>query len=136
MRNWARWAAVCSAAIAIGPGAVRGAPVAVQPVTVQLWDVPRTNQIRGAATFQPLGLGPGFTVQVSLTAAGPGPDTALIGTGSCTKYKKLYQLKPAVNGLSNTTLARAKLLPLFQTPHVIVLPKLEYCGALKSIFLR
>jgi len=90
-----------------GSGIAKAMPV--QPVTVTLGDVPST---------------------------GPGPDAALIGTGTCTAYKKLYALKPARNGLSNTAIPSADLVKLFKTPHVVAPSALKYCGALKSIFLR
>jgi hypothetical protein len=115
------------------PGAPAEA-MPIQPITVALRDVASTNQIRGTASFQ--GLPKGVAVQISLKAAGPGPDAALIGTGICTSYKKLYALKPARNGLSNTAIPGADIAKLFKTPHVVVMPVLKYCGALKSIYLR
>src|SRR5438876_10839062 len=96
----------------------------VQPITVTLHDVPSTNQTRGTVSFQ--GLPRGVAVQISLKAAGPGPDAALIGTGTCTSYKKLYALKPARNGLSNTAIIGADIVKLFKTPHVVVMPGLKY----------
>ena len=104
----------------------------IQPIMVTLRDVPSTNQSRGTVSFQ--GLPKGVAVQISLKVAGPGPDAALIGTGTCTAYKKLYVLKPARNGLSNTTLPQADMIKLFKTPHVVVMPGLKYCGVLKSLF--
>lgn len=75
-------------------------------------------------------------MQVSLkVVAGPGPDAALIGTGTCAGYKRLYTLKSVRNGLSNTTLPSADIVKLFKTPHVVALPGLKYCGPLKTIFL-
>jgi hypothetical protein len=123
------------AAFVLG-GAVAAAAQAmpIQPITVTLWDVPPTNQVRGTASFQ--GLPKGVAVQVSLKVAGPGPDAALIGTGTCASYKKLYALKPARNGLSNTSLPSADRVKLFKTPHVVVLPGLKYCGAIKSVYLH
>ena len=106
----------------------------IQPYTITLWDVPSTNQVRGTASFQ--GLPKGVAVQVSLKVAGPGPDAAFVGTGTCKAYKKLYALKPAVNGLSNTVLPSAGMLDLFTKPHVVVLPGLKYCGAVKSSSLH
>lgn len=106
----------------------------IKPINVTLWDVPSTNQVRGTASFQ--GVPRGVAVQISLKAAGPGPDAALIGTGTCTSYKKLYALKPARNGLSNTALPTADMVKLFKTPHVVVMPGLKYCGALKSPYLH
>ena len=106
----------------------------IQPVTVTLGDVPSTGQVRGTVSFQ--GLPKGVAVQISLKAAGPGPDAALIGTGTCAAYKELYALKPARNGLSNTAIPSADLVKLFKTPHVVVMPGLKYCGPLKSIWLR
>ena len=101
----------------------------IQPITVTLRDVPSTNQTRGTVSLQ--GLPRGVAVQISLKAAGPGPDPAVIGMGTCTTYKKLYSLKPAVNGLSNTTIARASLAQLLKTPHaVVVMPTLKYCGVI------
>lgn len=122
-----------SAAISFAvSGSVQAMPI--QPYTITLWDVPSTNQVRGTASFQ--GLPRGVQVQVSLKVAGPGPDTALIGTGTCASYKKLYALNPAVKGLSNTTLPSAGMIQLFKTPHVVVLPGLKYCGAIKSSSLH
>lgn len=106
----------------------------IQPITVSLWDVPSTHQVRGTVSLQ--GLPRGVAVQISLKAAGPGPDAALIGTGTCTSYKKLYALKPAKNGLSNTAIPSADMVKLFKTPHVVVMPGLKYCGALKSPYLH
>ena len=106
----------------------------IQPIIVTLRDVPSTNQVRGTVSFQ--GVPRGVAVQISLKAAGPGPDAALIGTGTCTAYKKIYALKPARNGLSNTALPSADMVKLFKTPHVVVMPGLKYCGALKSPYLR
>ncbi|HET9392927.1 MAG TPA: hypothetical protein VFO29_05360 [Candidatus Rubrimentiphilum sp.] len=106
----------------------------IKPINVTLWDVPSTNQVRGTISLQ--GLPKGVSVQISLKAAGPGPDAALIGTGTCTSYKKLYALKPAKNGLSYTTIPSADMVKLFKTPHVVVMPGLKYCGALKSPFLH
>jgi hypothetical protein len=106
----------------------------IQPVTVTLGDVPSTGQVRGTVSFQ--GLPKGVAVQISLKAAGPGPDAALIGTGTCAAYRKLYALKPARNGLSNTAIPSADLVKLFKTPHVVVMPGMKYCGPLKSIWLR
>src|SRR5436305_2739417 len=104
----------------------------IQPINVTLRDVPTTNQTRGTVSFQ--GLPKGVAVQISLKAAGPGPDAALIGAGTCTAYKKLYALKPARNGLSNTALPQADMVKLFKTPHVVVMPGLKYCGVLKSLY--
>jgi hypothetical protein len=103
----------------------------IKPITVTLRDMPSTNQMRGTVSFQ--GLPRGVAVQISLKAAGPGPDAALIGAGTCTSYKKLYALKPARNGLSNTAIPSADMVKLFKTPHVVVMPGLKYCGALKSL---
>mgnify|MGYP001286680053 CR=1 FL=1 len=90
--------------------AASASPAALQKATtILLWDIPRTSQIRGTVTLQALpgrSVAPGFTVRVSLKAAGPGPDPAVIGMGTCTFYKKFHSLNPAVNGLSNTTIAR------------------------------
>ena len=126
-----------AALTAIVTGLAIGVPteaMPIKPITVTLWDVPSTNQVRGTASFQ--GLPRGVAVQISLKAAGPGPDAALIGTGTCTSYKKLYALKPARNGLSNTAIPVADMVKLFKTPHVLVMPRLRYCGALKSPYLR
>lgn len=109
-------------------------PMPIKPITVSLWDVPSTNQVRGTVSLQ--GLPRGVAVQISLKAAGPGPDAALIGSGTCTSYKKLYALKPAKNGLSNTAIPSADMVKLFKTPHVVVMPGLKYCGALKSPYLH
>ena len=124
-------AAGCALAVLSGLSA-KAMPI--QPITITLWDVPNGNQIRGTASF--MGLPKGVQVQVSLKVAGPGPDTALIGTGTCTSYKKLYALKPAMKGLSNTALPNADMVKLFKTPHVVVLPRLKYCGAIKSKYLH
>ena len=113
------------------PG-VPAAAMPIQPVKVILWDIPNGNQIRGTASFQ--GLPKGVAVQLSLRVASYGPDTALIGSGTCAAYKKVYALKPAIKGLSNTLLPTANMITLFKTPHVVVLPRDKYCGVLKSAF--
>jgi len=119
-------------AMLTGLAAARAWAMPIPPIMVTLQDMPSTNQMRGTASFQ--GLPKGVAVQISLKAAGPGPDAALIGTGTCTAYKKLYALKPVRNGLSNTTLPQADMIKLFKTPHVVVMPGLKYCGVLKSLF--
>jgi hypothetical protein len=106
----------------------------IAPLTVTLWDVPASGQARGTASFQ--GLPKGVAVQVSLKAAGPGPDTTLIATGTCTGYKKLFALKPIVNGLSNTTLPTADMVKLFKGQNIVVVPGLKYCGALKNTYVH
>lgn len=106
----------------------------IQPITVTLRDVPSSNQTRGTVSFQ--GLPRGVAVQISLKAAGPGPDAAWIASGTCTSYKTLYALKPVRNGLSNSALPSADMVKLFKTPHVVVMPGLKYCAALKSIYLH
>jgi hypothetical protein len=106
----------------------------IQAIAVMLRDVPSTNQTRGTVSFQ--GLPRGVAVQISLKAAGPGPDSAWIASGTCTSYKTLYALKPVRNGLSNTAIPSADMVKLFKTPHVVVMPGLKYCAALKSIYLR
>src|SRR5438552_1862558 len=112
---------VRAALAAILAGLAAGVPaeaMPIKPITVTLRDVPSTNQVRGTVSFQ--GLPGGVAVQISLKAAGPGPDPAVIGMGTCTTYKKLYGLKPVVNGLSNTTIPRANLSQLLKTPHAVV----------------
>lgn len=127
------WAAI--AALAVGAaGGLAAEAMPIQPVSITLWDVPNSGQVRGTASFQ--GLPKGVAVQVSLKAAGPGPDTALIATGTCTVYKKLYALKPVRKGLSNTTLPAADMIRLFKGGNVVVLPGLKYCGAVKSKYLH
>ncbi|HEX5275274.1 MAG TPA: hypothetical protein VFW34_08360 [Candidatus Rubrimentiphilum sp.] len=106
------------------------AAMPVEPLTVTLWDVPNSGLARGTASFQ--GLPRGVAVQVSLKAAGPGPDTAFIATGTCTVYKRIYALKPIRDGLSNTTLPTAGMVKLFGGKNVVVVPELKYCGALKN----
>jgi hypothetical protein len=106
----------------------------IQPYSVTLWDIPSSGQVRGTASFQ--GLPKGVAVQVSLKAAGPGPDAALIAAGTCTVYKRLYALKPVRNGLSNTTLPGADMVKLFKGHNVVVLPGLKYCGPVKSSSLH
>ena len=115
----------------VGPAAEA---MPIQPLTVTLWDVPASGQVRGTAIFQ--GLPKGVAVQVSLKVAGPGPDSALIATGTCTAYKKLYALKPIRNGLSNTTLPTADMVKLFKGQNVVVVPGLKYCGALKNKYVH
>ena len=104
----------------------------IKPINVALVDIPNGTQLRGNASF--MGLPKGVQVQVSLKVASHGPDAAYIATGTCTKYKKVYTLKPAINGLSNTVLPTADMISLFKTPHVVVLPKNQYCGVMKSAF--
>lgn len=106
----------------------------IAPLTVTLWDVPNSGQARGTVSFQ--GLPKGVAVQVSLKAAGPGPDTALIATGTCTAYKKLYALKPIRNGLSNTAIPAGDMIRLFKGQNVVVVPALKYCGALKNKYVH
>ena len=128
---------LCPAVAAVLAGLAAGMAVEampIKPITVTLWDVPSTRQARGTASFQ--GLPRGVAVQISLKVAGPGPDTALIGTGTCAAYKKLYALKPTRNGLSNTSIPGADIVKLFKTPHVVVMPGLEYCGVLKNVYLQ
>ncbi len=110
----------------------RAMPIA--PLTITLWDVPNSGQVRGTASFQ--GLPKGIAVQVSLKAAGPGPDTALIATGTCAVYKKLYALRPIRNGLSNTGIPSADMVKLFNGRNVVVVPALRYCGALKNKYVH
>ncbi len=105
----------------------------IAPVTVTLWDVPNSGQARGTVSFQ--GLPKGVAVQISLKAAGPGPDSAVIGIGTCIAYKKLYALKPVRNGLSNTVLPSAEMVKLFKGPGVVVMASLKYCAALKSKYI-
>jgi hypothetical protein len=102
---------------------VTGDAMPIQPYNVTLWDIPSSGQIRGTASFQ--GLPKGVAVQVSLKAAGPGPDAALIAAGTCTAYNRLYILKPVRNGLSNTTLPTADMVKLFKGHNVVVLPGLK-----------
>jgi hypothetical protein len=129
---------IFSAAIAaIALGSMITAPAVampIQPYNVVLWDVPNSGQARGVASFQ--GLPKGVAVQVSLKAAGPGPDAAFIATGTCRAYKKLYTLTAVRKGLSNTTLPTANMVRLFKGNNVVVLPGLKYCGAVKSNYLR
>jgi hypothetical protein len=106
----------------------------IAPLTVTLWDVPNSGQARGTAIFQ--GLPKGVAIQVSLKAAGPGPDIALIATGTCSAYKKLYTLKPIRNGLSNTAIPSADMVKLFNGQNVVVVPALKYCGALKNTYVH
>jgi hypothetical protein len=128
---------LCAAIAALALGVTINAAaeaMPIQPYSVTLWDVPNSGQARGTASFQ--GLPRGVHVQVSLKAAGPGPDSALIATGTCTAYKKLYALKPVRNGLSNTTIPTADMVKLFKGQNIVVLPGLKYCGALKSKYLH
>jgi hypothetical protein len=115
-------------------GGLAAEAMPIQPLTVTLWDVPPSGQVRGTASFQ--GLPKGVAVQVSLKVAGPGPDSAVIATGTCTAYKKLYALKPIRNGLSNTTLPAADMVALFKGQNVVVVPGLKYCGALKNKYVH
>lgn len=116
------------AALAIG---AQASAMPIKPIVVTLWDNPPAGQIRGTASFMGLGTGTGFNVKVSLNVANAGPTSDLIGTGTCTKYKKLYTLKPAMNGLSYTTVAKGNIAALFKTPHVVVVPQMRYCGPIK-----
>jgi len=111
--------------------ATQASAMPIQAIKVPLWDNPPTNQIRGTASIMGLGTGTGFTIQVSLKVANAGPTADLIGTGTCAKYKTLYTLKPAINGLSNTTVAKGNIIALFKSPHVVVVPQMRYCGAIK-----
>jgi len=106
----------------------------IAPLTGTLWDVPSSGHVRGTASFQ--GLPRGVAVQVSLRAAGPGPETALIAARTCANYKMLYALKPVRNGLSNTAIPAADMVKLFKGRNVVVLPGLKYCGALKNKYVR
>lgn len=120
---------VLAAAIGLtGTGTLAWA-MPIKPINVALVDIPNGNQLRGNVSF--MGLPKGVAVQVSLRVASHGPDAAYIATGTCTKYKKQYTLKPAINGLSNTVLPTADMVSLFKTPHVVVLPQQLYCGVLK-----
>jgi hypothetical protein len=114
--------------------ALPAAAMPIAPLTVTLWDVPNSGQVRGTASFQ--GLPKGVAVQVSLKVAGPGPDTALIAAGTCSAYKKLYALKPIRNGLSNTAIPTANMVALFKGQNVVVVPALKYCGALKNKYVH
>ncbi len=128
---------LCAAIAAFLLGAtleLRAEAMPIAPLTVTLWDVPNSGQARGTASFQ--GLPKGVAVQVSLKAAGPGPDTALIATGTCTAYKRLYALKPIRNGLSNTAIPTADMVKLFKGQNVVVVPALKYCGALKNKYVH
>ena len=128
---------LCAAIAALGLGSVIAATaeaMPIQPYGVTLWDVPNSGQARGTASFQ--GLPKGVQVQVSLKAAGPGPDAAFIAAGTCTGYKKLYALNPVRNGLSNTAIPSANMVALFKGRNVVVLPALKYCGMLKSKYLH
>ncbi len=122
------------AAFALGALALRAEGMPIAPLSVTLWDVPNSGQARGTASFQ--GLPKGVAVQVSLKAAGPGPDIALIAAGTCTAYKQLYSLKPIRNGLSNTAIPTADMVKLFNGRNVVVVPGLKYCGSLKSKYVH
>ncbi len=126
-------AAIAACLLATAPTfPVKAMPIT--PLTVTLWDVPSSGQVRGTASFQ--GLPMGVAVQVSLKAAGPGPDTALIATGTCTAYKKLYALKPIRDGLSNTAIPAADMVKLFRGQNVVVVPGLKYCRSLKNRYVH
>ncbi len=125
--------AAFAAYVGLGSALAAGA-MPIQPVTVTLWDIPSSGQVRGTVSFQ--GLPKGVAVQVSLKAAGPGPDSAWIASGTCGAYKSLYALKPARNGLSNTTLPTADMVKLFKGHNVVIIPGLKYCGALKNKYLH
>ena len=116
---------------ALAIAATQASAMPIQPIKVTLWDMPPANQIRGTASIMGLGSGTGFTIQVSLKVANAGPTIDLIGTGTCSKYKKLYALKPAMKGLSNTTVSNGNIIALFKSPHVVVVPQMRYCGVIK-----
>ena len=110
--NVKRICCVAIAAFLLGPNC--GLPaeaMPIQPVTVTLGDVPSSRQVRGTAGFQ--GLPKGVAVQISLKVAGPAPDAALIGTGTCTAYKKLCALKPVRDDLSNSAIPAADMVRLW-----------------------